>query len=163
MARKWARPTETCTHWGSHKGPPEFLRRLFFWTYRGADGGDLVAHHANRDLQRLFGISEAQGASGPFAINDCNLFAEALSLLSSCLDAGTVVAQLVVRNLDEDLVQALKKRAAAQGSSAEEAHRQILQAALRRPKRRRFADVLAAMPNVGEDADFVREQSDRRG
>jgi len=73
------------------------------------------------------------------------------------------MAQLVVRNLDEDLVKALKKRAAAQGSSAEEAHRQILQAALRRPKRRRFADVLAAMPNVGDDADFVRQQIDTRG
>jgi len=73
------------------------------------------------------------------------------------------MAQLVVRNLDEDLVQALKKRAAAQGSSAEEAHRQILQAALRRPKRRSFADVLAAMPNVGEDADFGRQQIDRQG
>ncbi len=73
------------------------------------------------------------------------------------------MAQLVVRNLDEELVRALKQRAAAQGSSAEEAHRQILQSALRRPKRRRFADVLAAMPMVGEDADFVREQSEQRG
>jgi plasmid stability protein len=78
-------------------------------------------------------------------------------------DSGIFMAQLVVRNLDEDLVQALKKRAAAQGSSAEEAHRQILQAALRRPKRRRFVDVLAAMPNVGDDADFARDQVDRRG
>jgi plasmid stability protein len=41
-------------------------------------------------------------------------------------------------------------------------HRQILQTALRGPKRRRFADVLAAMPNVGKDEDFKREQSDRR-
>jgi plasmid stability protein len=72
------------------------------------------------------------------------------------------MAQLVVRNLDDELVLALKKRAAATGSSAEEAHRQILQAALRRPRRRRFVDVLAAMPNVGEDADFAREQDDRR-
>jgi len=72
------------------------------------------------------------------------------------------MAQLVVRNLDEDLVRALKQRAAAQGRSAEEAHRQILQAALRGPKRRRFADVLAAMPNVGEDEDFERQQADRR-
>jgi plasmid stability protein len=72
------------------------------------------------------------------------------------------MAQLVVRNLDEDLVLALKQRAAEMGSSAEEAHRQILQAALRRPKRRGFAEVLATMPNVGEDADFERHQADRR-
>lgn len=69
------------------------------------------------------------------------------------------MAQLVVRNLDEDLVQALKQRAAAQGNSAEETHRQILQAALRGPKRRSFAEVLMAMPDVGEDADFDRKQS----
>lgn len=69
------------------------------------------------------------------------------------------MAQLVVRNLDDDLVQALKQRAAAQGVSAEEMHRQILQAALRGPKRRSFAEVLSAIPNVGEDADFKRKQS----
>jgi plasmid stability protein len=68
------------------------------------------------------------------------------------------MAQLVVRNLDDELVQALKQRAAAVGSSAEEAHRQILQAALRGPKRRSFAEVLSKMPNVGEDADFARAQ-----
>jgi plasmid stability protein len=98
-----------------------------------------------------------------FAINACIFNLTAISLLSASFASRDSMAQLVVRNLDEDLVQALKKRAAAQGSSAEEAHRQILQAALRRPKRRRFADVLAAMPNVGDDADFVRQQVDRRG
>lgn len=67
-----------------------------------------------------------------------------------------VMAQLVVRNLDDDVVQALKQRAAAQGKSAEETHRQILQSALRGPKRRSFAEVISAMPNVGEDADFER-------
>lgn len=69
------------------------------------------------------------------------------------------MAQLVVRNLDDDLVQVLKQRAAAQGSSVEEMHRQILQAALRGQKRRSFAEVLSAIPDVGEDADFEREQS----
>jgi len=39
---------------------------------------------------------------------------------------------------------------------------QFLQAARRKPKRRRLADVLAAMPNVGEDADFARHQVDQR-
>ena len=72
------------------------------------------------------------------------------------------MAQLVVRNLDDELVQALKQRAAAQNRSAEEEHRKILQAALRGPRRRSFSEVLAAMPNVGEDGDFVREQEDMR-
>ena len=68
------------------------------------------------------------------------------------------MAQLVVRNLDDDLVQALTQRAAAQNHSAEEEHRRILQLALRAPKRRSFAEVLAEMPNVGEDEDFARDQ-----
>jgi hypothetical protein len=39
----------------------------------------------------------------------------------------------------------------------------ILQAALRGPRRRSLAEVLAAMPNVGHDRDFARGQADRRG
>jgi len=50
----------------------------------------------------------------------------------------------------------------ARHRSTEEEHRQILQAALRGPKRRSLADVLTTMPNVGEDADFAREQDDGR-
>jgi plasmid stability protein len=73
------------------------------------------------------------------------------------------MAQLMVRNLSEDLVKALKQRAAKHNRSAEQEHREILQAALRGPRRRRLAEVLGTMPNVGEDQDFVREQPDRRG
>jgi plasmid stability protein len=73
------------------------------------------------------------------------------------------MAQLMVRNLTEDLVKALKQRAAKHNRSAEQEHREILQAALRGPRRRRLAEVLGAMPNVGEDQDFVRTQADRRG
>jgi plasmid stability protein len=73
------------------------------------------------------------------------------------------MAQLMVRNLPDDLVKALKQRAAKNNRSAEQEHREILQAALRGPRRRRLAEVLATMPNVGEDLDFAREQTDRRG
>ena len=73
------------------------------------------------------------------------------------------MAQLVVRNLPEDLVKALKQRAARHNRSAEQEHREILRAALRGPRRKHLADVLSAMPNVGRDEDFVRRQSDRRG
>jgi plasmid stability protein len=76
---------------------------------------------------------------------------------------GRNVAQLVVRNLSDDLVRALKQRAAKHNRSAEQEHREILQAALRGSRRRRLADVLGAMPNVGKDRDFLRKQSDRRG
>lgn len=72
------------------------------------------------------------------------------------------MAQLMVRNLPEDLVKALKQRAAKNNRSAEQEHREILQAALRRPRRRSLADVLAAIPNVGKDEDFERHQVDRR-
>lgn len=73
------------------------------------------------------------------------------------------MAQLVVRNLSEELVKALKQRAARHNRSAEQEHREILQAALARRKRRSLAAVLAEIPNVGHDADFAREQADRRG
>ena len=63
---------------------------------------------------------------------------------------------LLVRGIDEALVEALKAQAVAHGRSAEAEHREILAAALRRPRKRSFAAVLASMPNVGEDSDFER-------
>lgn len=65
-----------------------------------------------------------------------------------------MATNLVVRNVDEDVALALKQVAAAHGRSAEAEHREILRAALQRPKRRSVAEVLSSMPNVGEDADF---------
>ena len=65
-----------------------------------------------------------------------------------------MATNLVVRNVDEDVALALKQRAAANGRSAEAEHREILKAALKRPRRRPLADILANMPDVGEDADF---------
>ncbi len=53
-------------------------------------------------------------------------------------------------------VQALKKRAGAHGRSQEAELRAILAAALLSPPRRNLADLLAAMPDVGVDADFQR-------
>jgi plasmid stability protein len=73
------------------------------------------------------------------------------------------MAQLIVRNLPDELVRALKRRAAKRNRSAEQEHREILKAALHGPRRKRLADVLAGMPNVGVDADFARAQADRRG
>lgn len=67
------------------------------------------------------------------------------------------MAQLIVRNLDDEVVEALKARAAAHGRSAEAEHRAILYAALHGPAAgRSLWDWLAAMPEVGEDEDFAR-------
>jgi plasmid stability protein len=68
-----------------------------------------------------------------------------------------------VRNLDDELVKALERRAARHDRSAEQEHREILKQALLGPRRRPLADVLASMPNVGANSDFVRLQVDRRG
>jgi plasmid stability protein len=72
-------------------------------------------------------------------------------------DLGVVtMADLLVRGVDEEVVRALKAQAGAHGRSAEAEHREILAAALSTPRRRSFAQVLAAMPDVGTDADFER-------
>lgn len=52
------------------------------------------------------------------------------------------MADLLVRGVDDSIVQALKKRAGAHGRSQEAELREIL----------------AAMPDVGVDADFQRQQ-----
>lgn len=68
------------------------------------------------------------------------------------------MADLLVRNLDEKVVQALKRRAAEHSRSAEAEHRAILEAALRKTRRRSLAAVLASMPDVGGDEDFERQE-----
>jgi plasmid stability protein len=62
---------------------------------------------------------------------------------------------LIVRNVEEHIVQALKERAAQNGRSAEAEHREILKAALARPRKRSLNEVLASMPDVGRDEDFA--------
>jgi antitoxin FitA len=69
---------------------------------------------------------------------------------------------LLVRKLENDVIEALKRRAAKNGRSAEAEHREILQEVLLKPRRRNYADVLASMPDVGEDADFERVQNTRK-
>jgi antitoxin FitA len=66
-----------------------------------------------------------------------------------------LATNLIVRNVDAEVVKCLKEQAARNGRSAEAEHRAILEAALRRPRKRSLNEVLAAMPNVGEDSDFA--------
>ena len=70
------------------------------------------------------------------------------------------MANLVVRNLDPRIVDALKQRAARHGRSAEAEHRAILAEILLKPKKKSFAEVLASMPNVGRDEDFRRVEDE---
>ena len=69
------------------------------------------------------------------------------------------MANLVVRNIDDNIVKALKARAGLQGISAEAEHRKILEKALLCRQKRNLVDALKAIPSVGEDADFERKQS----
>jgi plasmid stability protein len=62
------------------------------------------------------------------------------------------MAQLIVRDIEDEIVRELNVRAARNGRSAEEEHRQILRHALK-PS---FHEVLSQMPDVGEDSDFER-------
>lgn len=64
--------------------------------------------------------------------------------------------QLIVRNLEEEVVQALRLRAARHGRSAEAEHREILRQALLPAKEKKpLKDLLLAMPE-GEETDFER-------
>ncbi len=73
------------------------------------------------------------------------------------------MARLIVRNLEQDLVQALKRRAAERGRSAEAEHREILRQALRPPRAAKtIKDLLLEIPNVGNDADFRRVRDSGR-
>lgn len=66
------------------------------------------------------------------------------------------MASLLVRNLDERIVEALKARAVRHKRSAEAEHRALLEQALLGPRRKTFAQVLTSLPNVGRDTDFER-------
>lgn len=70
------------------------------------------------------------------------------------------MANLVVRNLDQRIVDALKQRAARRGRSAEAEHRVLLEKSLLGPKQKSFAEALKAMPDVGKDEDFERAEDD---
>jgi plasmid stability protein len=65
------------------------------------------------------------------------------------------MSQLIVRNIDEEIVVELKRRAARHGRSAEAEHREILREVLAQTTGRpSFKAFLSSMPDVGEDGDF---------
>jgi plasmid stability protein len=76
------------------------------------------------------------------------------------------MGQLIVRNIDADLVQRLKQRAAAHGRSAEAEHRLILERALRlsaeefRTEARRLQEELGET-RQSDSTKLVRASRDR--
>ena len=66
------------------------------------------------------------------------------------------MADLVIRNLDHRIVDALKRRAARNGRSAEAELRALLEESLLRSKGKTLAEAIMSMPNVGKDEDFER-------
>lgn len=78
------------------------------------------------------------------------------------------MAQLIVRNLDDELVALLKQRAAAHGRSAEAEHRLILEQALRVADREDIKDRLrrlrakAAGRKLPDSGRVSRDRSGRR-
>jgi len=68
--------------------------------------------------------------------------------------------QILVRKLEEDVIQKLRAQAAAEGVSAEEAARRILrQSLLGKTPRKSLIDFLRTMPDVDDDALFERPKS----
>lgn len=72
------------------------------------------------------------------------------------------MAQLIVRNIEDEVVEALRLRAARHGRSAEAEHREILREALLKRPQRSLKQHLLAMPDVGTDEDFARRSNRSR-
>lgn len=74
-----------------------------------------------------------------------------------------IVAQLIVRNLEDSVVKALRERAAGKGRSTEAEHREILREALSKVRRHTsLKALLSEMPATGDDAAFARPRAQAR-
>jgi hypothetical protein len=62
----------------------------------------------------------------------------------------------IVHDVDDEGAQPPRKPDPRIGPNVSPKHRAILEAALAQPIKRSLFDVLASMPNVGEDSDFDR-------
>lgn len=75
---------------------------------------------------------------------------------SDIIDIITGMAQLIVRNLEDEIVRLLKIRAARHNRSAEEEHREILRQVLLEAPAAGLVEHLLGIPAAGEDEDFAR-------
>lgn len=78
------------------------------------------------------------------------------------------MAQLLVRNVSEEIAKLLKKRAAEHGVSAEEEHRRILEEALGQSEKNgneartnRLLNI-ASLPECGDEYDWIFDRNDPR-
>lgn len=73
------------------------------------------------------------------------------------------MAQLIVRNLEDEVVRALRISAAQHGRSAEEEHRELLRSVLLRTGKTQpdFKSLLASIP-PGDDEIFERSRDTGR-
>jgi plasmid stability protein len=69
-----------------------------------------------------------------------------------------MATNLIVRDVEPEVIQSLREEAARNGRSVAAEHRAILKAALAKPRKRSFNEVLASIPNVGLDSDFERNR-----
>lgn len=73
------------------------------------------------------------------------------------------MAQLIVRKVDQVVVDALRRRAASHGRSAEAEHRELLRKALLTHSGRNLKRHLLRMPAVGDDLELeIRRPRARR-
>jgi plasmid stability protein len=68
------------------------------------------------------------------------------------------MAELILREIEDEVVRKLEERAGQHGVSMEEEARRILRKNLLTEQKEKmsFHDFLLTMPNVGEDEDFER-------
>lgn len=65
---------------------------------------------------------------------------------------------LILNNVEQHIIDALEARAAAHGTTMEIEHRQILNEALLKLRKKSFAEAIKGIPAVGIDSDFSRIQ-----
>lgn len=63
---------------------------------------------------------------------------------------------LIVHNVADEILEALRARATAENTSIEIEHLKILNEVLLSPTKISFADALSSIPPVGTDSDFER-------
>jgi len=74
----------------------------------------------------------------------------------TCAIIDSNMAQLIVRDIPQQVVARLKQRAASRGHSAEAEHREILKQALLSSREPSLKAMLGQIPDVGRDSDFGR-------
>ena len=83
-----------------------------------------------------------------------NLWHFSGTLLHAIIDIN--MAQLIVRDIPQQVVARLKQRAASRGHSAEAEHREILKQALLSSRTPSLKAMLGGIPDVGRESDFGR-------